>query len=240
MLRRTGRRQVETSRRAPGGRGRHRVGRRLSRQAVLRIRRRLERLAEFTGIEPGRHQPGQRFPVGAERPGVHSHAVRPRSEYLIGQHLAVRIAGDLSDGGDSAPPVGQLLDVDEQVQHFGYLTQHRIGSGGVGRALCVDQDLVDGRLGAAGVNGAQRAVHADAHRLQQLHDLAAAHLADDDPVGRHPQGRLAQIVHADFADAFGVGGARLEREGPRVQAGFAQVQLERVLDGHHQIALGHL
>ena len=234
------RRKVEAGRWAAADRRRLRVGRWLNRQVVLRVRRRLERTSELAGIEPGGHQPGQRLAVGAERPGVHRHTVRARSEYLVGQHFAVRIAGDLADRGDSAPPVGELLDVDEQVQHLGDLAQHRIGRGGVGRALCVDQDLVDGRLGAAGVNGAQRAVHADAHRLQQLHDLAAAHLADDDPVGRHPQGRLAQVVHADFADALGVGGACLERERARVQAGFAQMQLERVLDGHHQVALGHL
>ena len=235
--------------RRPGrrpGRGRRRGGGRRNGKRVRGRRRRAGpggrrgRRAQLGRVEARNRQPGQGLALRRERPGVDGGAVGAGAEHLRGDHLAVGEAGHLPDGGDGPAPVGELLDVHQQVQDLGDLPQHRIRSGGVGGALRVDQDLVDGGLGAARVDGAHRAVVADAHGLQELHHLAAAHLAHDHPVRRHPQSGLGQVVHGDLAGALGVGGAGLQGQGALVQARSPQVQLEGVLDGHQQLALGHL
>ena len=207
-------------------------GRRLSVRAVGS--------AQDRRVEAGRHETGQRLAVGIERPHVHGDAVGAGGEHLGGDDLAVLVPDHLPDGGDGPPPVRQLLDVHQQVQHLRDLAQHRVGRGRVGRALRVDQHLVDGGPGAARMDRAQRPVVADAHRLQELHHLSAAHLADDDPVRRHPQRGLAQVVHSDLAESLGVDRAGLERQRPLVQARRPQMQLEGVLDGDDELGLGNL
>ena len=61
-----------------------------------------------------------------------------------------------------------------------------------------------GVLGAVGVDGGQRAVVAGGHRLEHVEGLAAAHLADDDAVGAHPQGVADQVADGDLALALDV------------------------------------
>ncbi len=45
-----------------------------------------------------------------------------------------------------------------------------------------------------GVDGAHRAVVARVHGLQEIEDLGAADLADDDPLGTHAQAVLDEVA----------------------------------------------
>jgi len=65
------------------------------------------------------------------------------------------------------------------------------------------------------------------HRLEHVQRFAAAHLADDDPVGTHPERSLHQRADRDLAFPLRVGVARLERDEVR-NAG--DLQFRRILD----------
>ena len=58
--------------------------------------------------------------------------------------------------------------------------------------------------GRVGVHRRQRAVVAGVARLQHVERLAAAHLADDEPIGPHAQRGAHELAHAHRARAFGV------------------------------------
>src|SRR5829696_662059 len=58
----------------------------------------------------------------------------------------------------------------------------------------------------------QRALVACVHRLEHVQGLGAPDLADDDPVGAHPQRVPDELADADLALALDVGRARLERD----------------------------
>ena len=66
------------------------------------------------------------------------------------------------------------------------------------------------------VHGRERAVVTGVERLQHVEGLAAAHLADDQPVGPHPQRGAHQLAHAHRARALGVRGPRLEAHDVRM------------------------
>ena len=70
--------------------------------------------------------------------------------------------------------------------------------------------------GGVGVDGAAAAFVAGVERGQQLDDLGAAHLADDEPVGPHPQRLADQGAQGDLAGALDVGRAGLEADHVRV------------------------
>ncbi|MEZ5265166.1 MAG: hypothetical protein R2755_26080 [Acidimicrobiales bacterium] len=70
-----------------------------------------------------------------------------------------------------------------------------------------------------GVDGAHRAVVALRHREHHRQHLGAADLADDHPVGLHPQTRAHQAVHGELADAFDVGFSSFEIDPVGVQGG---------------------
>ena len=47
------------------------------------------------------------------------------------------------------------------------------------------------------------------HRLKHVKSLGAAHFADNDTVGTHPQRIADELALSDLADAFDIGRARL-------------------------------
>ena len=69
---------------------------------------------------------------------------------------------------------------------------------------------------------------AGVHRLEHVERLAAAHLADDDPVGAHPQGVAHERAQRHLAPALDVRRPALEPDDVRLR----QPQLGGVLDGH--------
>ena len=69
---------------------------------------------------------------------------------------------------------------------------------------------------AVGVHGAQRTVVPGVERLQQVHRLGAADLADHQPVGAHAQRGAQQVGERDLADAVGRGLAGLQPHDVRV------------------------
>ena len=73
------------------------------------------------------------------------------------------------------------------------------------------------------------------HGVEEVECLAAADLADHDPVGRHAQRLVDQHLDPDRAPAFGVGRARLQRNAVGQLA--PEVQLRLVLDGDQPLGL---
>ena len=81
-----------------------------------------------------------------------------------------------------------------------------------------------------GMHRAHGPVMARVHSLQKIKGLAAAHLADDDPIRAHPQTVLHQIPHADFALTLKVGRAGFQRHDMRL----LQLQFRGILAGYHE------
>ena len=77
-----------------------------------------------------------------------------------------------------------------------------------------------------GVHGGGAAFVTRVERRQQVDDLRASHLTDDDPVGAHPQRLAHQVSQGDRAGAFDVRRSRLEPHDVRVIG----VELGGVLD----------
>ncbi len=96
-------------------------------------------------------------------------------------------------------------------------------------------------VAGVGVDGAHRPVVALRHGEHHRQRLGAADLADDDPVGLHPQPRPHQAVHRELADAFEVGVAGFEVDVVGVQLGeVVEADLEGVLDGDDPLGRGDL
>ena len=100
-------------------------------------------------------------------------------------------------------------------------------AGSQGQRLDPGRD-VDGRVG---VQGAATALVAGVERRHQVHHLRAAHLADHQPVGPHPQRLADQGPQLDGAGALDVGGPALQRDDVRMVG----TQLAGVLDQHHPL-----
>lgn len=76
--------------------------------------------------------------------------------------------------------------------------------------------------------------HARKARVQgdeQVEALGFAHLADDEPVGPHAQGLLDEAAQRDLARPFEVRLPALHRD----EVADVEVELERLLDGHHSV-----
>ena len=86
--------------------------------------------------------------------------------------------------------------------------------------------------GRVGVQGAAAALVAGVEGGEQLDHLAAAHLADHQPVGSHPQRLPDQVAQGDLAGTLDVGRPRLERDDVRMR----RSQLGGVLDQHQPLA----
>jgi hypothetical protein len=77
-----------------------------------------------------------------------------------------------------------------------------------------------------GMCGRQRAVVPGVHRLKHVERLAAANLADNDPIRTHAQGVADEVADGDRASTLHVGRSSLEAEHVRL----GQPQLGGVLD----------
>ena len=80
--------------------------------------------------------------------------------------------------------------------------------------------------GPVGVQRAHPALVAGVQGREQLADLRAAHLADDEAVGPHPQGLADELDEGDPTDTLDVGPAALEPDDVRMVG----VELADVLD----------
>ena len=141
---------------------------------------------------------------GAERLGLEA---RDRGEP---ERLAP-VRGDDRDLGDAAAAVGVAVDLHDHVDRAVDLVAQRLE-----RDLQVAHrgerlEPVDRVVGRVGVDRDQRALVARVERLEHVERLAAADLADDDPVGAHAQRVAHQVADRDLAAALDVRRPRLER-----------------------------
>src|SRR3989304_1415806 len=81
----------------------------------------------------------------------------------------------------------------------------------------------------------ERAVVPRVHRLEHVERLAAADLADDDPVRPHPESVAYEVTHRDLAAALDVRRTRLEPDHMRL----ADAQFRGILDRDNALVLGH-
>ena len=161
---------------------------------------------ERLGLEPReRRQPEHLAPLGRDRGDLRDAAA------------AVGVAVDLHDHVDRGVDlVAQRLERDLQVAH----RRQRL-------------EPVHGVVGRVRVDRDERALVAGVERLEHVERLAAADLADDDPVGAHAQRVAHEVADRDLAAALDVGRARLERDDVRL----LQPQLGVVLDRDDPLAV---
>ena len=114
--------------------------------------------------------------------------------------------GDLGNRHHPARAVGQARDVDDYVYGRGNLLAHRALRNRKARQQHHHLHAAQAFARAVGVDGGNRAVMAGRHRLQHVEDFGAAHLADDDPIGAHPQRVAHQLARGDLALALEVDG----------------------------------
>ena len=128
--------------------------------------------------------------------------------------------------------VAPASDLHDDVERRGNLLAHR----GVRQLETRHQreqlDPPERVLGPLRVDGRERPVVARRHRLEHVERLAAAHLADDQSVGPHPQRVAHELPDADLARALETRAARLQARDVRA----IDAQLGGVLDGHDPLA----
>ena len=83
------------------------------------------------------------------------------------------------------------------------------------------------------MHGGERSLVAGVHGLEHVQGLAAANLADDDPVRAHAQGVADQIADGHLAASLDVGRARFQAH----HMGLLQRELGGVLNGDDALAL---
>ena len=121
----------------------------------------------------------------------------------------------LGDVGDPAGAVAQAGEVDDEVDGRGDLLADRPHRQVHARPSAPwSRAGTRASRGRVGVDRGQRAVVAGVHRLEHVERLAAADLADDDPVGAHAQRVAHQVADGDLALALDVRRAG-SRGGPR-------------------------
>ncbi len=89
--------------------------------------------------------------------------------------------------------------------------------------------------GIVRVHGPRAAVVAGVERGQQIDDLGAAHFADDDAVGPHPQRLSHQVPHGDLAYPFDIRAPRDELH----QVRMSRLQLGGILHADDALAGRH-
>ena len=153
-------------------------------------------------------------------------SVSKRSDRAEPELLAA-LGGDGGDLGDAARAVGEAVDLHDHVDRRVDLVAQRL-EGDLQLAHRRQRlQAVDRVVARVGVHGHQRALVAGVERLQHVERLAAADLADDDPVGAHAQRVAHEVADRDLAAALDVGRAGLERDDVRL----LEAQLGVVLDG---------
>ncbi len=139
--------------------------------------------------------------------------------------------GDL---GEAAGAVGAAAELDDDVDGGVDLVAERLeGDLHLGHGA-ERLEPHQGVLGAVGVDGGERAVVAGGHGLEHVEGLAAADLADDDPVGAHPQGVADEVADGDVALALDVGGAGFQA----YHVGLLELEFGGVLDGDDALVAG--
>jgi hypothetical protein len=121
---------------------------------------------------------------------------------------------------------GRALQVDDRADAAGDEAADDVeagAGGGQGHGFEARRDL----FGAAGVEGGHEPVVPGVGRLEHVEDLGAADLADDDPIGTHPERVADQLAERHLAAAFDVGRACLEPD----DVGAGELELRHVLDG---------
>ena len=151
--------------------------------------------------------------------------VRPDRAQPDRSHDPVFGRGEHADRVEHALPRGQAPHVQHDLDRRGELAvQRRPGeAAGGGEGLHTGGYL----LRRVGVHGARAAVVAGVERREQLADLRAADLADDQPVGPHPQGLPHEVAQLDAARPLDVGRPGHQPDDVRMP----RPQLGHVLDG---------
>src|SRR5438874_5285355 len=157
------------------------------------------------------------------------------TEQLLKLSLVVLQTGDLGDADDLARPAAHALCLDHDVDRgrdlLLYRASRQIRAGHQNHRLEPAECIV----GSVGVDGAHRALVPGVHGLQHVQGLAAAALADDDPVGTHSQCVAHEI--ADLDDAFA-----LDVRRPRLQpydVCLTKLELRGVFDGDDALVGGN-
>ena len=186
----------------------------------------VEQLVEELGPQAGRLDLADLAAVGR-------HAGHEAEELLEQDDVALE-ALHLFDGDDAAGAVRRPLELDDDVDGRGDLLadgpDRQLEAGHQHHGLEPGQ----GVAGGVGVDGGDRAGVTGVHGLEHVEGLAATDLADDDPVGPHPQGVADEVPDADLAAALGVGRAGLEPH----DVGLLELELGGVLDGDDPLPLG--
>ena len=78
-----------------------------------------------------------------------------------------------------------------------------------------------------------RPVMAGVHRLEHVEGFGAANLADDDPIGTHPQSVANEFALIDRTGTFDIGWSRFELDDMRL----LQPQFDRIFDSDNAFAI---
>jgi hypothetical protein len=135
---------------------------------------------------------------------------------------------DLGDAHDAPRPVREPRDLHDHVDgRRDLLAQraHRETGAGEHHHVLEARERVTRRVG---VDRRHRALVAGVHRLEHVHRLDAAHLADDDAIRPHAERVADKIARHDLAASLDVRRAGLEPHDVLL----LQPQLRRVLDRH--------
>ena len=130
-------------------------------------------------------------------------------DFLEGDDLTFH-TGHFIEAYHAARSIAHAANLNDDVDGRGYLFPHcfrRYVEVGHGNHLFQPAQRV---TASVGVNGRHRAVMSGIHCLQHVECLAAADLADDDPVGPHAQRVFDQIALRDFSFSFDVRDARFQ------------------------------
>src|SRR5438552_18386281 len=85
------------------------------------------------------------------------------------------------------------------------------------------------------VRGRERPTMPGVHGLEHVERLAATNLANDDPIGSHPERRTQERADVDGPSPFDARWSRLEADEVRLR----QPELCSIFDGHDSLGLTH-
>ena len=173
-------------------------------------------------------QPADDSPLGVE-------AVDLELEQLLERdHLALHPL-HLRDLDHTAGAVVEPVELDHEVERGGDVAPDRAQRQLVARHQDHRLEAVESVAGRVRMHGRERALVARVHRLEHVERLGAANLADDDPVGPHPERVPDEIADRDLPLALDVLRPRLEPE----HVPLVELELGRVLDRDDPVAVGH-
>ena len=171
--------------------------------------------------------------IRRDAPGPDSYAARPRlprTPAARRPRTRTCTTSTISDHG--AGSVAATLQMHDQVDRARGLLAHCDVRQ---RDVCHQRKRLDApqRVGrGVRVHGRHRPVVPGVESLEHVERLRTAHLADDDPVGAHPQRVAHQLADRDLSPALQIRGPAFEAQ----HVGLPQPQLRRVLDRDHALA----